>query len=126
MVVSFVCTSNPRDLHVRTHSFPTRRSSDLRPPMRYQAGCMRKPVTASITSYAFWRSTNAKNTGDIAPTSCRKVPKNSKCEVMRKNSDIKMRRSDEHTSELKSLMRISYAVFCLKTKTQTQTSNTYT
>src|SRR3546814_6479256 len=28
-------------------------------------------------------------------------------------------RSDEHTSELQSLMRISYAVFCLKTKTQT-------
>src|SRR3546814_10323671 len=26
-------------------------------------------------------------------------------------------RSDEHTSELQSLMRISYAVFCLKKKT---------
>src|SRR3546814_4218772 len=31
-------------------------------------------------------------------------------------------RSEEHTSELQSLMRISYAVFCLKTKkTTTQT-----
>src|SRR3546814_6267851 len=30
------------------------------------------------------------------------------------------RRSEEHTSELQSLMRISYAVFCLKKK------NTYT
>src|SRR3546814_7147579 len=28
-------------------------------------------------------------------------------------------RSEEHTSELKSLMRISYAVFCLKTKHKT-------
>src|SRR3546814_5781441 len=28
-------------------------------------------------------------------------------------------RSEEHTSELQSLMRISYAVFCLKKKTQT-------
>src|SRR3546814_9086728 len=27
-------------------------------------------------------------------------------------------RSEEHTSELQSLMRISYAVFCLKKKTQ--------
>src|SRR3546814_4918264 len=27
-------------------------------------------------------------------------------------------RSDEHTSELQSLMRISYAVFCLKKKTR--------
>src|SRR3546814_9462702 len=28
-------------------------------------------------------------------------------------------RSEEHTSELQSLMRISYAVFCLKTKNNT-------
>src|SRR3546814_5180545 len=28
-------------------------------------------------------------------------------------------RSEGHTSELQSLMRISYTVFCLKTKTQT-------
>src|SRR3546814_1835913 len=34
-------------------------------------------------------------------------------------------RSEEHTSELQSLMRISYAVFCLKKKT-TQTLNTLT
>src|SRR3546814_2667492 len=32
-------------------------------------------------------------------------------------------RSEEHTSELQSLMRISYAVFCLKKKKKT-TSNT--
>src|SRR3546814_10523307 len=30
-------------------------------------------------------------------------------------------RSEEHTSELQSLMRISYAVFCLKKKNTTQT-----
>src|SRR3546814_1105792 len=29
-------------------------------------------------------------------------------------------RSEEHTSELQSLMRISYAVFCLKTKKTTK------
>src|SRR3546814_7439436 len=35
-------------------------------------------------------------------------------------------RSEEHTSELQSLMRISYAVFCLKKKTNknTKTYNT--
>src|SRR3546814_9129006 len=33
-------------------------------------------------------------------------------------------RSEEHTSELQSLMRISYAVFCLKKKTST--TNIYT
>src|SRR3546814_8343029 len=31
-------------------------------------------------------------------------------------------RSEEHTSELQSLMRISYAVFCLKNKTKNKTS----
>src|SRR3546814_9172428 len=31
--------------------------------------------------------------------------------------DGESRRSEEHTSELQSLMRISYAVFCLKKKT---------
>src|SRR3546814_6741312 len=38
-----------------------------------------------------------------------------------------IRRSEEHTSELQSLMRISYAVFCLKKKKQNITPiNTYT
>src|SRR3546814_2058516 len=32
-------------------------------------------------------------------------------------------RSEEHTSELQSLMRISYAVFCLKTKKTTNHNN---
>src|SRR3546814_9915327 len=31
-------------------------------------------------------------------------------------SDLPAHRSEEHTSELQSLMRISYAVFCLKKK----------
>src|SRR3546814_8791375 len=33
-------------------------------------------------------------------------------------------RSEEHTSELQSLMRISYAVFCLKKKKNTNTQRT--
>src|SRR3546814_6013481 len=32
-------------------------------------------------------------------------------------------RSEEHTSELQSLMRISYAVFCLKKKNNKETHN---
>src|SRR3546814_4772990 len=35
------------------------------------------------------------------------------------------RRSEEHTSELQSLMRISYAVFCLKKKKYNQQPNQY-
>src|SRR3546814_707071 len=51
--------------------------------------------------------------------------------VMKKGSIMSVR-SEEHTSELQSLMRISYAVFCLKKKNIQkqkqilQTSNTHT
>src|SRR3546814_3334519 len=35
------------------------------------------------------------------------------------------RRSEEHTSELQSLMRISYAVFCLKKNTEKRTTTNH-
>src|SRR3546814_1866370 len=41
------------------------------------------------------------------------LPPNGRCSI----------RSEEHTSELQSLMRISYAVFCLKTKKKKQHTN---
>src|SRR3546814_8849894 len=37
--------------------------------------------------------------------------------------EFHVQRSEEHTSELQSLMRISYAVFCLKKKITTSTHN---
>src|SRR3546814_2612888 len=45
-------------------------------------------------------------------------------------ADLRAARSEEHTSELQSLMRISYAVFCLKKKNQSskrdkRTESTY-
>src|SRR3546814_6554573 len=39
----------------------------------------------------------------------------------RRRPGRRRRRSEEHTSELQSLMRISYAVFCLKKKTHKPT-----
>src|SRR3546814_10765544 len=39
---------------------------------------------------------------------------------------IAAERSEEHTSELQSLMRISYAVFCLKKKKNERSLHTYT
>src|SRR3546814_10872577 len=46
--------------------------------------------------------------------------------ILRQYLRIAIRRSEEHTSELQSLMRISYAVFCLKKKQQIQTTNMIT
>src|SRR3546814_7383281 len=47
------------------------------------------------------------------------------CEAPGTHDPRAERRSEEHTSELQSLMRISYAVFCLKKKKKIQqnTSN---
>src|SRR3546814_5023583 len=41
-------------------------------------------------------------------------------DTRRYNASLIAGRSEEHTSELQSLMRISYAVFCLKKKKKTQ------
>src|SRR3546814_9048520 len=41
-------------------------------------------------------------------------------------SKAERHRSEEHTSELQSLMRISYAVFCLKKKTTQNNINIHT
>src|SRR3546814_9024289 len=43
------------------------------------------------------------------------IPRQDECEE-ESEIEIYVRRSEEHTSELQSLMRISYAVFCLKKK----------
>src|SRR3546814_3048940 len=42
--------------------------------------------------------------------------------VQRDPQRVGLRRSEEHTSELQSLMRRSYAVFCLKKKKKTSTT----
>src|SRR3546814_10470519 len=47
------------------------------------------------------------------------VRRQARCDVRGQRQirvDARARRSEEHTSELQSLMRISYAVFCLKKK----------
>src|SRR3546814_6118119 len=46
--------------------------------------------------------------------------------LVRKGDRALRLRSEEHTSELQSLMRISYAVFCLKKKNPTTRAQTHT
>src|SRR3546814_10055081 len=47
-------------------------------------------------------------------------PKKAKALIEASGVDVASMRSEEHTSELQSLMRISYAVFCLKKKSTKQ------
>src|SRR3546814_12509096 len=64
-------------------------------------------------------------TESTAPSHCRnQSPISHACTIAREGTHMadseppvhKLQRSEEHTSELQSLMRISYAVFCLKKK----------
>src|SRR3546814_2802385 len=101
-----------------THSFPTRRSSDLIAKAPFQS-CRTQIVVVQCGDHA--------NTGmcpDVAPQpeagqdSLAEQDTTDSC-IQQRPIDETSRRSEEHTSELQSLMRISYAVFCLKKKTTT-------
>src|SRR3546814_9365022 len=83
---------------------PTRRSSDLigRPPLPLRA----RHLYGKAASYRW------------APASmARPIPFPALSDACLSNE---CHRSEEHTSELQSLMRISYAVFCLKKKKPNQ------
>src|SRR3546814_10060871 len=109
-----------RDRHVRTHSFPTRRSSDLvtvirdgaLPPMPW-LNVVANPDFGFTTTEAgggyAWSQNSQRN--PITPWA--------NDPVSDPPQEVLYLRSEEHTSELQSLMRISYAVFCLKKKKNT-------
>src|SRR3546814_2407167 len=100
------------DLHVLTHSFPTRRSSDLR---RWR--CWSTPVRpAPRRCWPAHCTTTAARESLAAARSAR-----GRCRRCCRWTMATRSRSEEHTSELQSLMRISYAVFCLKKKNTTCT-----
>src|SRR3546814_2526826 len=88
-------------------------SSDLSPPMEIFA-----PVAAMKASAAWdgWiRSTDVSASGETYPSNCETLnTRDARATKQRSGSSSDAVRSDEHTSELQSLMRISYAVFCLK------------
>src|SRR3546814_3946352 len=64
-----------------------------------------------------WRWPNSPS--KMSPISPASPPK-SNCAPPGRNPPERAPRSEEHTSELQSLMRISYAVFCLKKKKRKQ------
>src|SRR3546814_5287983 len=66
-----------------------------------------------VAESAEWRAT--KSTGRRLSGSTRLKSQNSQPWKVSGTPGV-VRRSEEHTSELQSLMRISYAVFCLKKK----------
>src|SRR3546814_10789817 len=110
MLLLFECSGDHRDLHVLTHSFPTRRSSDLIWASR-AASASRSPASASFC---------ATQASPLASNSVGQYADDSERVATALRTAPSSGRSEEHTSELQSLMRISYAVFCLKKKTTTE------
>src|SRR3546814_2693902 len=53
-----------------------------------------------------------------------KLPRRSRASAVQRAGRLVVKRSEEHTSELQSLMRISYAVFCLKKKKKNRRKHT--
>src|SRR3546814_2387681 len=68
------------------------------------------------------RCPTLKTTRCRTPPGCRRRP----CRLHRDATKRWTFRSEEHTSELQSLMRISYAVFCLKKKKKNANIYTHT
>src|SRR3546814_5772652 len=97
-----------RDLPVLSHSFPTRRSSDLsfwrRRQRREQQDQVQLEQVAKL---------GLGQPVDMETLARREIDHPLAIEPVETVAD---RRSEEHTSELQSLMRNSYAVFCLKKK----------
>src|SRR3546814_2805963 len=70
------------------------------------------------------RGGNARDRGDRPDrpsTRARPLDRATAGDRDRRDAGAPRARSEEHTSELQSLMRISYAVFCLKNKTKKNT-----
>src|SRR3546814_8845804 len=110
----FYDDADPRELHVLTHSFPTRRASDLKGDPR--------PLQAAG---AYWEYNDVRiNQLALALLHLfqQPLPDVFREAIMRPVGATEnwqwVGRSEEHTSELQSLMRISYDVFCLKKKTE--------
>src|SRR3546814_10728606 len=108
------------------HSFPTRLSSDLDPPDPARS---QSEVEAS----------GALPSGAVPVHNCRRsrlhtghsdgvssMPPEGAIRPAPSTASAEELRSEEHTSELQSLMRTSYAVFCLPKKKQKPSSQVST
>src|SRR3546814_5537688 len=101
-----------------THSFPTRRSSDLATPKAQEISTYKYIIVDSLCGMVMFVGMNK-----ILLVTSSALGEHSTSRRIAQRLVEAASRSEEHTSELPSLMRISYAVLCLKKKNK-QTNNT--
>src|SRR3546814_2517032 len=82
----------------------------------------RRVVPSMVSTTEGWVEQVAQAVNSSVVTSLR--PAASAAQLSRIHSADALPRSEEHTSELHSLMRISYAVFCVNKKRHTQDRST--
>src|SRR3546814_9228294 len=100
-----------------THSFPTRRSSDLTRVLQRLPADLEGQSLLRVHELGLARGDAEElgiEAGQVGQEAAPGRGGLEDCGV----AGIPAQRSEEHTSELQSLMRISYAVFCLKKKKQ--------
>src|SRR3546814_8903012 len=82
------------------------------------------------TAICHRHAASSDNPGRTTPCKPTNLPKDCSCPAQRprrrSNNCAFSYRSEEHTSELQSLMRTSYAVFCLKKKNEDNNDHTHT
>src|SRR3546814_3176649 len=112
---SDVCSS---DLH-RDHRLRGRRASDATDQPRAD---LSTAAEAAETGSGAWygRCCDATLRCAVAATGTGAAPRRRTATGAGGGGPRKAGRSEEHTSELQSLMRISYAVFCLKKKNRSK------
>src|SRR3546814_1224511 len=85
---------------------------------------IRRPPRSTRTDTLFPYTTLFRSCPTAPPSTSRTAPRSRPASRSRTGIRITTRsRSEEHTSELQSLMRISYAVFCLKKKNKNNKTN---
>src|SRR3546814_11845380 len=111
----FYCYGDHRDLHVLPHSFPTHALPIS--GSRVSAGA---PLFTIVDASVVWLTVHvpAEQASRIARGSQATFQVEGSSTIGRTSRTVSVGRSEEHTSELQSLMRISYAVFCLIKKTK--------
>src|SRR3546814_2597393 len=114
LLLFFKLYGDHRDLHVLTHSFPTRRSGDGKALDRLAVAPAGAEIGVEAGGDQSHRAAAVAGHRHLAAVERHQPLVGQWLQACQRVGEVE--RSEEHTSELQSLMRISYAVFCLKKK----------